>query len=206
MGPYPKTVRLKSGTEVIIRPLEKDDLEDLRSFYLNLPEEDRFYLRADVTDRAVVAMQMEDSDAEERTRFVAVRGSRIVGQAALLRSRHGWLQHTSELRCVIGHDYQDQGLAKIMLRELFQEATRQGVEMVFGKLAAEQTAAMRILKELGFKKAIVRRDHQRTLHGDLHDVVVLTCSISDAWARLEDLMHAMDDQGREFPSPRRGAS
>lgn len=206
MNPYPKTVRLKSGIEIVLRPLCKDDLENLHQFYLNLPEEDRFYLRTDVTDRRFVAMQMEDSDAEERIRFAALSDEIIVGQAALIRPLHGWLQHTGELRCVIAHRFQDQGLAKIMLRDLFQEATRRGVEIVFGKVAAEQKAAIKIMKEIGFKQEVVRRDHQRTLHGNLHDVIMMTCSISAAWDRLEDLIHSMDDLGRESPNPRRGES
>ncbi len=203
MGPYPKTVSLKNGTNVVLRPLEKDDLTALHQFYLNLPEEDRHYLRADVTALPMVRMQMEDSDAEERTRFVAAAGDRIVGQAALLRPRHGWAQHTAELRCMVAREVQGQGLAKILLRELFQEATRQGVEVLFGKMTAEQDAAVRIMESLGFREAAVRRDHQRTLHGGLHDVLVMTCSIRDAWARLEDMMVQMDGQGREHYGPRK---
>jgi len=198
MGPYPKTVHLKNGTAVILRPLEKGDLAALHQFYLNLPEEDRLYLRSDVRALEIVKMQMEDSDAEERTRFVTTLGDRIVGQAALLRPQYGWAQHTGELRCVVARELQDQGLAKILLHELFQEATRQGVEILFGKVAAAQTAAIRIMEGLGFKREAVRRSHQRTLHGDLHDVWIMTCSISDAWDRLEDMMQAMDGHGQEF--------
>lgn len=203
MGPYPKTVRLKNGTDVTLRPLEKTDLAALHQFYLNLPEEDRLYLRTDVRALPMVKMQMEDSDAEERTRFVATVGGRIGGQAALLRPRHGWAQHTGELRCVVARELQDQGLARMLLHELFQEATRQGVEILFAKVAAEQTAAIRIMEGLGFRRELVRRDHQRSLHGDLHDVLVMTCSISDAWDRLEEMMEAMDAQGQEYgPGPR----
>ena len=206
MGSCPKTVFLKNGTEVVLRRLMPDDLDALHRFYLNLPEEDRHYLRTDVTDRRNVAMQMEDSDAEERTRFVALRGQDVVGQAALLRPKHGWSQHTAELRCVVGSDVQEQGLAKIMIRELFREATRQGVEIVFSKTTAEQKAAMHIVEELGFKPQLTLREHQRALHGDLHDVIVMTCSISDAWARLEDLIHQMEHQGAVYPPPRRADS
>jgi RimJ/RimL family protein N-acetyltransferase len=204
MGPYPKTVSLKNGAAVTLRPLVAGDLAALHQFYLHLPEEDRLYLRADVRALSIVKMQMEDSDAEERTRFVATLGDRIVGQAALLRPQYGWAQHTGELRCVVAREQQDQGLARILLRELFQEATRQGVEILFAKVAAEQTAAIRIMEGLGFQREVVRRDHQRTLHGDLHDVLVMTCSISDAWDRLEDMMHAMDGQGQEYYPGGRG--
>jgi L-amino acid N-acyltransferase YncA len=201
MGPYPKTVKLKNQTDVVLRPLRGDDLVALHQFYLGLPKEDRLYLRTDVTALPMVRMQMEDSDAEERTRFVATLGDRIVGQAVLIRPRHGWAQHTGELRCVVAHELHDQGLAKILLRELFQEATRQGVEILVGRVAAEQKAALYILEELGFKQEVVCRNHQRSLDGDLHDLIVMTCSISDAWGHLEDLMARMDGYGREqYPS------
>ncbi len=203
MGPYPKTVRLKDGTEVVLRPLHGDDLDRSHRFFLNLPEEDRLYLRMDVTDRENVAIRTEHSDAQERWCLVALRGDEIVGDADLLQPRHGWKRHTGEIRCIIAHAYQGQGLGRILLGELFQEATRRGIEKLIGKVTAEQTAALRIVESLGFRQEAVLQDQQRTLHGDLHDIIVTTVSISEAWARMEDLMHGMDGRGRERHPGRR---
>ena len=45
---YPKTLRLKDGGEVVIRPLARGDFERLLSFFQALPDEDRVFLRHDV--------------------------------------------------------------------------------------------------------------------------------------------------------------
>ncbi|MCK4303295.1 MAG: GNAT family N-acetyltransferase [Candidatus Eisenbacteria sp.] len=204
MGSFPKTAHLKDGTEVVLRPLHKDDLDRSHQFFLALPEEDRLYLRMDVTDRQNVGIRMEHSDAVERWSLVALLGEKIIGDAFLLQPRHGWKQHTAEIRCVVAHSYQGRGLGTIMLKELFQEATRRRVEKVIGAVTAEETSGKRIVEALGFRQEMIRHNHMRSLHGELHDVIIMTADINEAWARMEDLMHGMDGRGRER-HPRRRA-
>jgi L-amino acid N-acyltransferase YncA len=98
---------------------------------------------------------------------------------------------------VIARPYQNQGLGRVLLSELFQEATRQKVEILLGAVTAEQQAALRILQGLGFRREAVLRDQRRTLRGELHDVQLMTANIREAWARMEDLMREMDGYGRE---------
>jgi len=47
---YPKAATLKDGRNVVIRPLTRNDFDQLYSFFQALPEEDRLFLRHDVTD------------------------------------------------------------------------------------------------------------------------------------------------------------
>jgi hypothetical protein len=75
MGPYPKTVRLKDGSAVVVRPMQADDLDRSHRFFLALPEEDRLHLRADVTDREILKIRMENSDATLRWRLVRVEAA-----------------------------------------------------------------------------------------------------------------------------------
>jgi hypothetical protein len=121
MGRYPKTVCLNDGTEVLLRPIQQDDLDRSHRFFLTLPEEDRLHLKIDVTDRESVAIRMEPSDALDHWRLVALSGDEIIGDATLDQPRYGWRQHTAEIRCNIAHPFQSRGLGSIMLRELFQE-------------------------------------------------------------------------------------
>ncbi|MFC1572095.1 GNAT family N-acetyltransferase [Candidatus Eisenbacteria bacterium] len=204
MGPYPKLVSLKDGTEVTLRPMQEDDLDRSHRFFMSLPEEDRLVLRMDVTDREIVRIRMEQSDAEERWRLVALKGDEIIGDASLVQPRHGWKQHTAEIRCIVARPLQNLGLGRVLLNELFQEATRRGIEKVVGEVIEEQVAAKRILNYLGFREEMLLQDHRRTLHGELHDLTIMTASISDAWSHMEDLMHNMDGHGRER-HPRRKA-
>lgn len=207
MGPYPKTARLKDGTEIILRPMQDDDLDASHRFFLGLPEEDRAYLRYDVTDREILRLRMEPSDAEERWRIVALDDEKIIGDALLIRPQHGWMMHTGELRCIIAHEYQGKGLGRMMLAELLQEATRRGVEKLIGSITAEQVSARKITERLGFREELVRPAHQRSLDGELQDVILMTVSLREAWSRMEDLMQGMDGVGREsHPRKKRSRS
>ncbi len=205
MGTYPKTVSLKDGTDVTLRPMTPEDLDRSHRFFLSVPEEDRLYLRVDVARRENIAIRMEDTDAEERWRLVAVHDDDIVGDSILIQPQHGWAQHTGEVRCIVAEDFRGRGLGWTLLSELFQEATRRRVEILFGKAIPTETAALRIVEKLGFRREAILRNRIRTLHGERQDVFLMTVSIQDAWARMEDLMHGMDGLGRERHPRKRGA-
>ena len=53
---YPKTFRLKDGSTVDLRLMTKDDLKGLLAFFKELPEEDRMFLKEDVTQPQLVAI------------------------------------------------------------------------------------------------------------------------------------------------------
>lgn len=197
METYPKIVRLEDASEALLRPMQPNDLDRLHDFFLSLPEEDRLYLLIDVTDRDQVAIRMESTDATEHWRLVALQGDRIVGDAGLSQPRYGWKRHSAEIRIIVARELQDRGLGTLLLRELFQEATHRGVEKLFAMVAPEQHGAIRMIEKVGFRSELRLKDHRRTLHGELGDVLCMTVSIADAWQRMEDLAQAMDGDGRE---------
>jgi len=197
VGSYPKTVQLKNGTNVVIRPMTADDLERSHRFFLALPADDRYMLRVDVTDREAVLLRMDPSPAYDHYRLVALAGEVIVADATLYQPRQGWKRHTAEVRAIVAHEFRDRGLGALLFHELFQEATRRKVERLYGMIMSQQEAARRIADALGFRVELVLPDQRRTLDGELHDVAVMTVSLKDLWRRLEDKMLAMDGHGRE---------
>jgi len=197
MAAYPKTVQLRDGTEILLRPMREEDLEQSHRFFLALPEEDRQFLRTDVAQIENVRIRMEKTDAREHWRLVALDGDEIVADATLSQPRYGWMRHTAELRCIIARPYRGRGLGSIMFSGLYQEATRRKVEKLFGMVVQERRPAVRMAESLGFQTEAVLPDHVRTLHGELKDVAVMTVNIKKLWRRLEDMMHAMDGHGRE---------
>jgi acetyltransferase len=207
MEPELKTACLKDGTEVVLRPMVENDLEKSLSFFQNLPESDRQYLRYDVTDFETLKKRIEDTDAEERYRIVVELGGIIIGDGVLIQPRHGWKRHTGEVRCIVAHKYQGLGLGWLMINDLFQAATNRGVEIIIGQIPVEQTHISSMMERLGFTPQCVRPNQQRTLHGDLSDVVIVTANIASAWRRMEDLMAGMDGLGRErHPRKKRSQS
>ena len=52
---YPKTVRLRSGTDVVLRPMEPQDADALAAFFKTIPDIDRYCLKEDVALASVIA-------------------------------------------------------------------------------------------------------------------------------------------------------
>ena len=67
-----KVLQLKDGREVVIRPLAKDDVDRSLAFFRGLPDEDRAYLRVDVTKREVMERRIREIDLGRVGRLVAV--------------------------------------------------------------------------------------------------------------------------------------
>jgi len=85
-----KKETLKDGTKVTIKELTSDDLDRLMRFYRSLPEEDRKYLRVDVTDRGVVAKRIKLIKEGDVVRIVALHDDQIVADGALELSEEEW--------------------------------------------------------------------------------------------------------------------
>ena len=51
---YPKKITLPDGATLILRPMTRDDQYGLYNFFISLTEEDRRFLRNDVTDRKLI--------------------------------------------------------------------------------------------------------------------------------------------------------
>ena len=64
-----KHITLKDGTDVLIRPIVMEDLDQSCKFFLELPEEERIYICGDVTQRDVVRRRIRDVEAERAKAF-----------------------------------------------------------------------------------------------------------------------------------------
>jgi len=51
---YPKELVLKDGSEIILKPLTRNDQKALRKFFEELPIKNRWYLKEDPTDPAII--------------------------------------------------------------------------------------------------------------------------------------------------------
>ena len=99
-----KVEALKDGTTVLLREPTMDDVDRSLRFFLDLPAEDRRYLRVDVTQRDIVERRIRDSVEGFTHRLVAVVDDKIVADGALEFSGESWRR----LKC-LGHG--NQGVA-----------------------------------------------------------------------------------------------
>jgi L-amino acid N-acyltransferase YncA len=179
-------VKLKDGSEVVIRELALKDLEQSVAFFQALPKEDRVYLRVDVTKPENVEQRIKRMKIDNVHRLIAVAGDRIVADGALELEAEEWEQHLAELRLIVAHDFQRKGLGLLMARELFTLAASKNVEEIVARFMAPQKAARSVLEKLGFHQDTVLHDYVRDIDGNKRDLVLMRCDLKSLWEKLED--------------------
>ena len=185
---------LKDTREVTIGPLQPEDLDPLLSFFRDLPDEDRVFLRMDVTDRTMVVRRLQETIEGKAHRLVARDGVRIVAYGVLELEGHGWQEHMGELRLIVALDYQRVGLGMIVARELYKLAVKEEVEVVVARMMAPQSTARRILERLGFTEEAVLKEHVRDRRGRKQDLVVMRCDLQTLLQEMENYFQTSDWQ------------
>ena len=185
--------RLKDGTEILMRPLRIGDLERSFAFFQALPEEDRAYLRIDVTRRDVVERRICSAlRSDNITRIVALVGDEIVADGGMEVGGDEWDRHVGELRVVVSHAFQRKGLGTIMMRELYAEAASQKVQEIVVRMMRPQKAAWTICRKLGFQEEVMLHDYLKDLSGHKQDLILMRCDLEELWQRMEDYIERSD--------------
>jgi RimJ/RimL family protein N-acetyltransferase len=190
-----KTVKLKDQTEVLIRPMTRDDLERSHDFFCALPEEDRAYLRRDVTKLEVIEERVREMEQGNVKRLIALVDDKIVADGALELSGHAWKQHLGELRLIVARPYQHKGLGMLMMRALYDIARSTGLEEIVIKMMGTQTAARNICERLGFRQNAVLRNYLKDRGGTKRDLILMRCDLEELWRDFEALLYEMDSPG-----------
>ena len=189
-----KVVNLKDGTEITIRPLNKDDLDRSFAFFQALPEEDRTYLRRDVTKLDIVRQRIRSMRIDRVKRLVALSDDEIVADGTLELGGEGWEEHIGELRLIVARPFQRKGLGMRMARELYLLAAKDNVEEIVVRVMRPQIAAQRIFKRLGFSEDAILSDYGKDPRGEKQDLIVMRCDLKSLWKELEDYFADTDWQ------------
>jgi len=170
---YPKEVGLRDGTKVNIRPLAPADKDALLDFFLGIGEEERFYLRDDVTSPAVIDAWTEKLDYNAVLPLVAMVGERIAAEGVLIRRRGGARSHLGEIRLLVAPEYRGRGLGTIMIHELCDIADDAELNGVLLEAVADtQQEALETVRWMGFIQVGTIVGGARDPHGDLHDILL----------------------------------
>ncbi|MFC2085415.1 GNAT family N-acetyltransferase, partial [Bacteroidota bacterium] len=187
-----KEVKLKDGSEVLVRDLNSNDVEKSFAFFQKLPVEDRIYLRVDVTKKENVEKRIKIMNYQRVKRLSAFYNNEIVADGALELEGHGWKEHTAELRLIVAEDFRRKGLGIILAGELFNLGLKEGVEEILVKMMKPQAAAQSIFHRLGFHHDIVLSNYVKDQSGKKQDLIIMRCSLKDLWEELEDYFHEKD--------------
>ena len=175
---YPAVRLARDGTEMTVRPLVPDDKQALIEFFSGMPEEERFYLKDDVTSSSVIDQWIERMDYSHVLPLVATMDGKIIADSTLHHGRAGARKHTAEIRVLVHPQRRDQGVARTLLRELTQIASDRGLEKLgFEVVAGIEESARHIAQIVGFVPIGSLRNHVRDIDGTAHDLVILELDV-----------------------------
>jgi len=189
-----RQVRLRDETLLVIRSMDRGDVDRSFEFFESLSPEDRAYLRRDVWNREVVEERIRDLGSGSVERIVALDGDRIVADAALEFESLAWKKHVAELRLIVAAPYRRRGLGTLLARELYSIATDANLEEIAVHLMRPQIAARSIFRKLGFHEETVLPDYVKDLEGHKQDMILMRCDLQELQRELEDSISTWDWQ------------
>jgi RimJ/RimL family protein N-acetyltransferase len=160
----------------------------LLEFFRALPEEDRQFLKDDVTRPEVVDRFVRDLDYERIFPLLAEHGGAIVGDATLHRTKHGWSTHVAAIRMVVAAEFQRSGLATALAHNLVRHAVNVGVDKMVAEVVDNQVGARRAFAKLGFHEEAVLKGQVKDRHGVRRDLVIMANDVSHLWEAMEALV------------------
>lgn len=176
---YPRKIVLRDDTEIVLKPMEKGDGEELWRFFQNIPFEDKIYFKDDVSDKRTIDKWVEGLDYEKVLPILAWDGDRVVGDATLHRRRGGWKSKVADVRVVIDRDYRNKGLGTALIRELKSIGARSPLDYLVVEIVEDQRSAIEAFKKMGFEKSAHFRKFVTDWSGKSRDLIVLLYSLED---------------------------
>lgn len=170
---YPKKVALDDKTEVMFRPVRKEDEQPLYEFFSNLPLKDRACLKEDVAQPTTIEGWIFNLDYDKVLPIVALTDGRIIGDATLHFSPIGWTKHQGEIRLTTDVNYRAKGLGTRLAQDIIDIAKELGLELLSIEMAPELQEAFFLFEKLGFKQAAVLRGFIMGLDGNETDLVLM---------------------------------
>lgn len=173
-----RTIVLKDGRSIILRPMQDDDLERSLAFFRGLEASERRYLRRDVSQREVVTERIAETRSPLTERVVAVHDEAIVADGSFEHERYGWGEKSAQIRLIVAPGFRRVGLGMCLARQLFVIANQHDIVRINVRIQRPQKGPREIFHKLGFREEFIIPDHVRDLEGELQDLVVMRCDLS----------------------------
>ena len=174
---YPQEITLNDGTHFILRAMNKQDERELMDFFERLEDEDRLYMRNDVSSYRVVREWFSSLNYNRVFPLLAVHDGQIIANATLHRKPFGWMRHVGEIRVVVCPKFRKKGVARVLFTELIETAAEAGLEKLTAEMAVSQTGAIKAFKKIGFHDEAVMKGYIRDANDKKHDLQVMTMDI-----------------------------
>jgi L-amino acid N-acyltransferase YncA len=179
---YPKEVVLTDGKEIVLRPVDRSDTEKLLSFYRRLSVQDRWFLKEDPCETAVIQQWIDNQESGKAFCIVAVHGEEIVAHASLLWRTGGGRKHLGILRIMVGEPFRNKRLGTWMVFDLIKRAMDLGLrKMRADFVVGFEDLAIEAVRKLHFSRECVITDYVCDQEGRYHDCQIMIRDLHEEW-------------------------
>lgn len=185
---YPKEIILRTGEKVTLRPMVKDDERKLLKFFSRLSEKDRLFLKDDVTDPKVIESWARNLNYAHVIPIIAQIDDRIIGDATLHIRETDQPPSLGEIRIVTDRDFRRRGLGSMLAKEIYFLALSMNLDRLVAEVVEDQHAVIKTFESLGFRRETVLKARAIDLHGEKHNLVIMTEDVRALWEKIEDLI------------------
>lgn len=201
---YCKHLKLPDGTAVVLCLLAPEDEEKVRKFFSALPQQDRDFLKYDVTQPEVFDMLQKDAGplGYDRAKLILAEiDDQVAGVGFLRRHNPHWSDHVGEIWLLVGQKYRRKGLGRLLAREIFSLAVDQGLEKIIAEMASNHVGAIGVFRHLGFTEEGRLTNYVKDKYGKKRDLVVMAYDVEDFLSKVQYL-GLPEAFGEEWPAPR----
>jgi GNAT superfamily N-acetyltransferase len=170
---FPKTVKLKDGAKAALRPLRRDDEKELHQLFLDIPEQERMFIKHRVQDVKVIRDWCQNIDYGRNLPLIGLLGGKITGVATLHQQLGGWRRHIGRVSVLVHPKFRGRGLARTLVSEILDIARRVGLEKVEAEFIGEQAAAAKMFALLDFRELLRLEDYVKDMQAISHDYILM---------------------------------
>lgn len=180
---YPRAVDA-GGVRYEFRAMAPEDDTALLAFTRTLPTHDLLFLPRDIREAKVLSAWVRELQVGNIASLLALRDGVVVGCSAIARDPLSFSPHVGDLRVILAPTERDRGLGRALIQESFLVALAAGLDRLTAHMTGDQTAAIGVFEDMGFRPEAWLRDHVRDETGKTWDIVILGLDVHAQQSKL----------------------
>lgn len=181
---YPRTQEIKGG-DVSLDLMTPEMEAEVLTFANTLDPHDLLFLRRDITQPKVLSAWSKQLETGEITSLIARSDGQMLGCSAVVRDERSWSPHVGELRVLVSPAGKERGLGRLLIQESFLIALSLKLQKLTAHMTVDQTSAINVFEEMGFKPEALLKDQVMDQAGEKHDIVILSHDVEGFQSQMQ---------------------